>query len=488
MMKLKILLLTFCILYFAFCSGGYAAFEDLSISARSIGMGGAFIAVADDASTLFYNPAGLFQITRPELLVNGSYLFHLSGNSLYGFIGYVNRISEIGHVGISLLSRGVNLSARYRENILGLSYCGIINPKISWGVTLKMCSKNYPDNTRTISAISDSRFFDERFPADLSADLACFFKPLKTEKLSVGISCTEIGTGIWGFRAGAGYKFDGFSVFNNIVGSTDIAIRGNGDFKLNLGYETWFKQTEGLKKIIQDNILGVRAGTKIGGDGDFSFVFGGSVKSNNIKKTDWKLDCAFALPYHSSTEFFTGGAWVSLSFLFGDADRWEKERLEREKEKRAKEELEKLLREHQKALEDLKKLEGLILTEDNEKIIIVAQESAIRFASGSAEILPESYEALDLITNALKAYPGSIILIEGHTDNVPISPRLKAKYPSNLELSKDRAENVAQYFVKQDIADEKLIKKGYGEKKPIALNTSEEGRIKNRRVEITIQK
>ena len=71
---------------------------------------------------------------------------------------------------------------------------------------------------------------------------------------------------------------------------------------------------------------------------------------------------------------------------------------------------------------------------------------------------------------------------------MPIGPELKKIYRSNLELSQARAENVAKYFGANGIPSDKIVTKGYGESKPIASNKNEEGRFKNRRVEITIKK
>jgi len=483
-----------------------------------MGMGGAFVGIADDATALFHNPGGLFQLKRPEFIIAPAYLVQKSGDSLYGYLAYVQPVPAAGHFGIGLLSRGVNLKYRYRENTLGISYCRALNSYLSLGLTLKVCSKEYPDNTETISAISDSRFFTGRFPQHLGADLAFFLSSIPgMERLSLGVALTDMGAGVMGFRLGAGYRFRELAIFNEVLGSSDAFIRADGDFKINFGAEAWFKQTEGLKRVLKDNLLGIRTGMKFGNNGDFSFVFGAGLKSNNIEKTDWRLDCAVAIPYHSSVEFPTTGVWLSLSCLLGDAYRWEKEeRARREIERRAKEEMEKLLNEklrleeekarlekekqrleeekrrleeeQRKALDELKKLKGITVREEKEKIIIVATETAIRFASGSAELIEESYRALDEIARALKAYPGSKVLVEGHTDNVPIGPKLKSKYRTNLELSLARAESVAAYFVSQGISQERLVKKGYGEERPVAPNTTEEGRAKNRRVEITIQK
>jgi len=81
---------------------------------------------------------------------------------------------------------------------------------------------------------------------------------------------------------------------------------------------------------------------------------------------------------------------------------------------------------------------------------------------------------------ALKKNPLWHIDVAGHTDNVG-DPRL------NLALSENRAKVVSNYLMRRGIADDRLIATGYGGTRPIADNSTEGGRSKNRRVEITIR-
>ena len=480
--KLSVALL-FCILFIS-CS--HAAFEDLSVGARAMGMGGAFVGVSDDASGLFYNPAGITQLKRPEVTGTLSWLFPGSADSVYGYFGFVYPVMNIGHIGFSLLGRGINANGRYGDTTLGVSYARSIDSHISLGATVKLCAQG-----DTYPALP--LFFRNRFPPGMSFDLGLMYKIPKNENLSFGLGIMDIGIGIWSLRLGTGYKFaELFKIFQNSIASADFVIRGDGEFKLNLGAEGWFKPNPKLQEILKDNLLGVRTGMKFGTAGDFSLALGVGIKSNNIEKTDWKLDLAIVPIYHTSSGFSGGNYCISYSMLFGDANKWEKEEQRFAKlleEKRLLEEkIKKLEEDQRKALEELKKLEGLTVREEGEKIIIVATETAIHFASGSAEIVKECYDTLNKIAKALKAYPESIISVEGHTDNVPIGPKLKSIYPSNKELSQARAESVAQYFATQDISSGRLLKKGYGESKPVASNATEEGKTKNRRVEIIIQK
>jgi chemotaxis protein MotB len=112
----------------------------------------------------------------------------------------------------------------------------------------------------------------------------------------------------------------------------------------------------------------------------------------------------------------------------------------------------------------------------------------LRYDSGEAAIKPESYKMLDQLIEYLHASGDErLIRVEGHTDNVEIGPSLKSRYASNWELSKARANGVVRYLVEKGGLDSaRLTSVGYGDSRPAASNAVEEGRAKNRRVEILL--
>ncbi|OQW30277.1 MAG: hypothetical protein A4E19_10195 [Nitrospira sp. SG-bin1] len=112
----------------------------------------------------------------------------------------------------------------------------------------------------------------------------------------------------------------------------------------------------------------------------------------------------------------------------------------------------------------------------------------LHYDSGDAAIKPENYKVLDQFVDYLRSSGDMrMIRIEGHTDNVEIGPSLKSRYPSNLELSKVRANGVLRYLMeKGGVEPERVSAVGLGDTKPAATNTAEEGRMKNRRVEILL--
>jgi len=111
----------------------------------------------------------------------------------------------------------------------------------------------------------------------------------------------------------------------------------------------------------------------------------------------------------------------------------------------------------------------------------------ILFDSGETTIKPQGIEVLKRVGTILLNVKDKAINIEGHTDNVPIGAELSEKYPTNWELSVSRATNVARYLQeKSGINPILLSATGYGEYKPIAPNETEEGKAKNRRIEIVL--
>ena len=123
----------------------------------------------------------------------------------------------------------------------------------------------------------------------------------------------------------------------------------------------------------------------------------------------------------------------------------------------------------------------------SEKKVIVENTAAgirltmqnLNFKPDSAELLPGENERLDQIAQVLKEVPEQMFLVEGHTASVGYEK-------GEMKLSVERANSVANALIQRGIPREKFICKGSGGTKPIADNSTQEGKAKNRRVEITI--
>ncbi len=101
----------------------------------------------------------------------------------------------------------------------------------------------------------------------------------------------------------------------------------------------------------------------------------------------------------------------------------------------------------------------------------------INFDTGKSDLEPDGEAAVKEIVALMTAQPGLSLSIEGHTDNV-------GGAAANKTLSEARAKRVMDSVVKQGIASTRLTARGFGQESPIADNRTEEGRAKNRRVEL----
>ena len=112
----------------------------------------------------------------------------------------------------------------------------------------------------------------------------------------------------------------------------------------------------------------------------------------------------------------------------------------------------------------------------------------VLFDSGSASINPNGRETLFKLAENLKANQGSLIMVEGHTDNVKIGPAAKHIYPTNWELSAGRAATVVRFLQQEAGLDpERCAVSGFSYYRPVASNTTEDGRSQNRRIEIILE-
>ena len=109
--------------------------------------------------------------------------------------------------------------------------------------------------------------------------------------------------------------------------------------------------------------------------------------------------------------------------------------------------------------------------------------SEILFGSGRAELEDAGLDVIDRLVPTLAA-GGHRIIVEGHTDNLPIQTE---RFPSNWELSASRASSVVRYLQLAGIESTRLSATGYADTRPLANNGDEQGRASNRRVELIMQ-
>ena len=122
--------------------------------------------------------------------------------------------------------------------------------------------------------------------------------------------------------------------------------------------------------------------------------------------------------------------------------------------------------------------------EDKLKVIFIDK---ILFDSGSSNINKNGKKLLLRMASFLRDNKKQHILIEGHTDNVPLKERLKKRFASNWELSTARAAAIARFLHQKGSLDPKRLSAcGYSCYRPVAPNNTEKGRRQNRRIEIIL--
>lgn len=135
-----------------------------------------------------------------------------------------------------------------------------------------------------------------------------------------------------------------------------------------------------------------------------------------------------------------------------------------------------------KLAEEIKKGELIVAREAKGLVVSVVAE--VLFDSGKDILKESSRSTLDKIIGVITSIPDKNINIEGHTDDEPIR---YSGWKSNWELSCARALSVVHYFIETgSVEPTRLSVSGYGEYHPLADNSTEEGKAKNRRVEIVI--
>ena len=147
-----------------------------------------------------------------------------------------------------------------------------------------------------------------------------------------------------------------------------------------------------------------------------------------------------------------------------------------EMERRAREEAER------RATEALSRLEraGEVGVREDARGTVLTLSGSVLFASGQTELLPSARNRLSEVADALKQ-AGSALTIEGHTD-------AQGADSYNEELSLRRAEQVRDFLVSRGVPPDRISVRGMGEYRPVASNSTAEGRANNRRVEIVLQR
>lgn len=120
----------------------------------------------------------------------------------------------------------------------------------------------------------------------------------------------------------------------------------------------------------------------------------------------------------------------------------------------------------------------------NDGVVSFRINSEMLFPSGQTDLIGPGAEMLATLVPALNAMPNQRIVVEGHTDNVPIQTE---RYPSNWELSSGRAGSVVRQLIALGVSPERIRATGFADTKPLKPNDSEANRAVNRRVDLVLE-
>jgi len=122
-----------------------------------------------------------------------------------------------------------------------------------------------------------------------------------------------------------------------------------------------------------------------------------------------------------------------------------------------------------------------VTVERRSQFLIITFPEQILFDSGKAQMKTNAGPTLEKVATFIISHPELSVEVQGHTDDRPIRSQ---RYPSNWELSADRATQVARTLLELGTNPQQVATKGFGEYRPVVPNLSDADRLKNRRVEI----
>jgi len=247
-----------------------AGFLKIGVGASPVGMGEAYVAVADDANTVYWNPAGLNNISQPEITAMHNEWFE---NIRYEFLGYVQPTRKYGNFGIGFILLHMGKINRTREDEAGLyggeggtfnvsdksfifAYGRKITDDISSGISLKIIQQINADARGT----------------GVGFDLGCLYK-MPVDNLMAGLSIQNIGPAIkiekeqfalpLNIKLGLSYK-----IRQTFLLAIDLNQPVDNYLNIGLGSECWFKNIFalriGYKYQSGANDLGSSSGLRIG--------------------------------------------------------------------------------------------------------------------------------------------------------------------------------------------------------------------------------
>ncbi|MGB9595362.1 MAG: hypothetical protein ACPL7B_03695 [Candidatus Poribacteria bacterium] len=279
----------------------FSAFDNADIGARPTGMGGAFIAIADDSNASSYNPAGLGFVKNIDASFTRLILY--SGVANYNYAGVAVPLKTYGNIGMSF---GIlqEESKIYSEKNVAFSYSKSLVDKVSVGANIKMLSTGFDESAEWVK---ENPYFANKTTSGVTVDIGLLAKPISdlgiglvAENLipvDVSISESEEEKVPMSIKFGLAYKLSAIAknaqqpALKEVLETTIISFEGGtrkerevSATKLKAGIEMWFAE----------QTVGIRAGYNIKkvGQSSNSVNLGTSIKipiSNVIMRVDYAV-------------------------------------------------------------------------------------------------------------------------------------------------------------------------------------------------------
>ncbi|GEM_PF-463366 len=490
-----------------------ASFLQVSPYTRQVGLGEAFTGLADDISVIRYNVGGLGSLGNAM----AAFHFHnwiddtqqggLSGAlpTRLGILGFDFHFFNEGV--INEMDESFKLTGRqFESNDIALTigygrFFALLDSGIAVGVSARYLRQNLADDIATGVGMDVGAIFHTRY-------------------VSFGLAIQNLGV------TKLQYHTRNETLPESYRGGVGIHLAAGRSFNLNLASDVAFVTNQALRyysgvETVLANLIALRGGYKFHNweASRWSLGFGLYIPMEWLAGSETRLDYAY-----SPLDAFEATAHrFSLTFSFGALKRrqlaqlYDEQRLVRliyeekesaklrdriaqeleaakkardaaEEARRAAEDAEKrtkaLEEEMKKRLEQVKAIaessEGKIevTQQPDEKVQVTLR---INFDFDSAVIRPEEYTTMKKVAQILNTYPTSQVFISGHTDNIGTE-----EY--NIRLSERRVQGVMSYLTaRENVTGSRFFMPiGYGEMKPIAPNTLETERFRNRRVDFLI--
>ncbi len=433
-----------------------ASFLKIGVGSRAVAIGESYVAVADDPSAVYWNPAGIAGITDPAVMamhvfwLGDIYFDYLAGvlpmpgGGLGASLVYLNHgqllRSDAGDTPDDPV-RGVFTAADFA---FSGAYGYQFSKKMKLGATVKLFSESI-DSQASFGAALDLGFLYE----------------LPWQAIMLGVMVQNLGPAtqvdVESFRLPLNFKIGlSYHPMKNLLVTMDYNQLLEQEAKIGFGAE-----------YVYEHLLALRAGYQYQGKIDQSELYSnygtpglaGLTAGIGIKVMEFSLDYAY-VPYG----FLGTTHRLTLTYALSQPPVKKSVQAQPAPAFTRKQQQEKM----KKSIEAF-----------DEKINTGVLKS-IQFESGNAVLLPESQRTLDSLGRELAKYPDVTVSIDGYTDNV-------GRPEDNQVLSQLRVESVKTYLVDNfKLNPNQLVAVGHGEEHPIASNDTAGGRQKNRRVEFKV--